>query len=276
MCLPDKDQHDLSTSSADVTPVWNGVAPGESGKAKVGKAAHLEQPARLAPLASVHSGKGGWEEAAPLAKAAPAAAPAATAATSKGRWQGHSCRAFRKTLTGNAAGSKAGTEAKAGIVAKAWAIRGSRTTEIDISSPRKVFLSKLERKGFSMVPRFLQTSIPCVRADPECVLAAVRKNASAFEFAADSLKSDKEFMLNVLKIDGGDAIMRAAESFQVDGEIIAAAREAFCMNWFKTHCAAIPWEDEDILEDAPPFLQADRESFSVQFTSCQYRPIFPN
>mmetsp|Transcript_25842 Transcript_25842/g.49507 ORF Transcript_25842/g.49507 Transcript_25842/m.49507 type:complete len:153 (+) Transcript_25842:73-531(+) len=80
MCLPDKDQHDLSTSSADVTPVWNGVAPGESGKAKVGKAAHLEQPARLAPLASVHSGKGGWEEAAPLAKAAPAAAPAATAA----------------------------------------------------------------------------------------------------------------------------------------------------------------------------------------------------
>jgi len=174
-----------------------------------------------------------------------------------------------KALSSKAPRAQIVIEAKAGT--KAGAIRISEPTGKDISVIRRAFLGKLERKNTVAIRGFLQTSDPCVRADPECVLAAVRKVSSAFEFAADVLKSNKDFILKVLKIEGVwknytadgsncDAIVRAAESFQADEEIVAVAAMAL-LNYGlskKWQQNSQSWP-ECIEIYAPPFLRANRE-----------------
>jgi len=252
------DQEDWSTSSAEAKPAWKGAAPRLSGTVKGGQAAKLESVARLGPLASMHSGKDGHHKLVPHAEAALAApvgrggnGPRVKSASAPKDQLGIS-PGGKGMLAGPSVG-KAVIGARDGTAGKARA----KPTETDISVIRKAFIHKLERKGLTIVRRFLQTSDPRVRADPECILAAVRKQSLLFEFSANSLKSDREFMLTVPKmkcndIHAGHAIMLAAAVFQADEEMVDAAREAFL--------DAIPYNPprllEDVLADSPPFLQA--------------------
>ena len=76
----------------------------------------------------------------------------------------------------------------------------------------------------------------------EAVLAAVKRDGTALEFAADALKADKEVVLAAVK-NHGFALDWASDALQADKEVVLAA--------VKNHGFALCW--------ASDALQADKE-----------------
>ena len=85
-----------------------------------------------------------------------------------------------------------------------------------------------------------------MEGDRKVVLAAVKKDGMALQYASEELRNDKEVVLTAVK-NAPDALPYALEALRKDPDIIAAAEE-----------------DEPILEDTPEELPSDMPDDSVR------------
>jgi hypothetical protein len=90
-----------------------------------------------------------------------------------------------------------------------------------LSARREVWAALVAR-----VPEALNVLSPALRAEPEVVLSAVRKDALTLEYAAPSLLADRDFVLSAIQRSSGLALRFAAESVRADREVVLAATKS--------------------------------------------------
>jgi hypothetical protein len=54
-------------------------------------------------------------------------------------------------------------------------------------------------------------------------MQAIKQNGEAFEYADESLKNDKEFVIAAVSVDGNSVLYHTSESLKNDKEVVLAA-----------------------------------------------------
>merc|ERR1712129_297049 len=85
---------------------------------------------------------------------------------------------------------------------------------------RQAFLKQVRGKRYG-ARNLLENAPPAVRADNECVLAAINEEGSALEHAHEDLKRDQEVVLAAVHQDGS-AYKHAHEDLKKDKEMVMA------------------------------------------------------
>ena len=95
-----------------------------------------------------------------------------------------------------------------------------------------------------------------LRSDPEFVLEVMQTNGLAMQFAAPEVKANRAFVLQAVKLDGR-ALKYVAPKLRADREVVIAA--------IRQHGPALAYASDDLLSDFTLLLEATEKE--VRFNS---------
>ena len=126
---------------------------------------------------------------------------------------------------------------------------------------RKRILKEVSDKSFARI--FLREANPDIQDDKEIVMATVKSNPSALQFASDRLRSDKEVVLTAIRADAdmtmpeGGVLSYASDGLRNDKEIVLEA--------VKNNGMAIQYMSEELVNDKNFVLKALKNSGPYTF-----------